>query len=42
MAATIMKEHKDFTLFVDADSVSKAKLGDMVLPEGVVCEVEVR
>ncbi len=40
--ATIMKEHKDFTLFVDADSVSKAKLGDMVLPEGVVCEVEVR
>lgn len=40
--ATIMKEHKDFTLFVDQDSAAKVKLADMVLPEGVVCEVEVR
>ena len=40
--ATIMKKHPDFTLFVDQDSVAKAKLGDIVLPEGVVCEVEVR
>lgn len=40
--ATIMKEHPDFTLFVDADSVSKVNLAEMKLPCGVVCGVECR
>ena len=40
--ATIMKKHPDFTLFVDADSAAKVKLSDMVLPDGVVCEIERR
>ncbi len=40
--ATIMKEHPDFTLFVDADSASKVNLAGMKLPCGVVCEVECR
>lgn len=40
--ATIMKEHPDFTLFVDQDSAGKVRLADMVLPEGVVCEMECR
>ena len=40
--ATIMKKHPDFTLFVDSDSVSKANLDEIVLPAGVVCEVESR
>jgi len=40
--ATIMKEHKDFTLFVDADSASKVNLAGMKLPCGVVCEIECR
>ena len=40
--ATIMKKHGDFTLFVDKDSVAKADLDKIVLPEGVVCEIEYR
>ena len=40
--ATIMKEHPDFTLFVDRDSAAKVNLAEMVLPAGVVCEVELR
>lgn len=38
--ATLMKTHADLSLYCDAESVSKADLANIVMPEGKTCTIE--